>query len=133
VQGPTTKGAETEIADEAYTKVVELCANVVCSKMDEVGAENYITHNLETECGRRVEVTVRNTDGKTPAEKLYVAEQRIAELEALLNEAKVIYFAPPLDLPPISRSDHLYVLERFNGWLPRVDAALTQQLEKEQG
>jgi hypothetical protein len=58
-------------------------------------------------------------------------KQRLAELEALLNEAKVIYFAPPLDLPPISRSDHLYVLERFNRWLPRVDAVLTHQLTKE--
>jgi hypothetical protein len=76
---------EIKMADEAYTKVIELCANVVCSKIDEVGAENYISHSLETECGREVEVTVRYAGGKTPAEKLDVAQKRLAELESQLR------------------------------------------------
>ncbi len=109
---------ETEIADEAYTKVIELCATVVCSKMDEVGAENYITHSLETECGRGVEVTVRFTDGITPAEKLGVAEQRIAQLEEVVEAVAQFGYWVHWDCPVQSHIDKARELCNSKAKLP---------------
>lgn len=74
-----------------YDSVMHVIADELLEHFDFTGAINYLEQTFESkdDPSKSFVLTMQMLEGLTPCEKLFAAEQRIAELEKELNDYKV--------------------------------------------
>lgn len=71
-----------ELESEKHKDSLETINDYILEFMEANDIENFSTNRLRTNEGRQIELTIRYTDGETPADLLHRANERIEELEA---------------------------------------------------